>query len=95
MKSKLFQIVCLSLLLGICIKQVSAVPAYPYPVKITQSDGSVITIVLKGDERVKWAESADGYTLLRNSKGVFEFAMLDKYTRRFSTFWYSYKRIKD
>jgi M6 family metalloprotease-like protein len=59
------------------MRQSVAAPAYPYPIQITQPDGSVITVILKGDEKVKWAESADGYTLLRNSKGVFEYARLN------------------
>ncbi len=54
-----------------------AVKAYPYPVEITQPDGTKITIILKGDEHVKWAQTADGYSILRNSKGVYEYAMLD------------------
>ncbi len=54
-----------------------AVIAYPYPINITQSDGSKITIILKGDERVKWAQTLDGYSIMRNSKGVYEYAMLD------------------
>lgn len=59
------------------IFQSQAVPAYPYPVKITQPDGSVVTVILRGDEKVKWAETTDGYTLLVNSKGMYEYAMLN------------------
>jgi len=51
-----------------------AVPAYPYPIDITQPDGTTLTITLKGDEFVSWAESSDGYTLLRNSDGFYEYA---------------------
>lgn len=54
-----------------------AVKAYPYPVEITQPDGTKITIILKGDEHVKWAQTVDGYSILRNSKGVYEYAILD------------------
>jgi len=54
-----------------------AVKAYPYPVEIIQPDGTKITIILKGDEHVKWAQTVDGYSILRNSKGVYEYAMLD------------------
>jgi M6 family metalloprotease-like protein len=52
-------------------------PAYPKRVKFTQPDGSTITITLKGDEHNKWAVTSDGYTLLSNSKGFFEYAIND------------------
>jgi len=54
-----------------------AVKAYPYPVDITQPDGSKLTIIQKGDERIKWAQTVDGYSIMRNSKGVFEYAILN------------------
>jgi len=54
-----------------------AVTAYPYPVEITQLDGSKITILHKGDEKVKWAETSDGYSILFNKKGVYEYAIVD------------------
>lgn len=54
-----------------------AVKAYPYPVEITQPDGSKITIIQKGDERVKWAQTVDGYSIMRNHKGVYEYAIID------------------
>ncbi len=49
-------------------------PAYPKAIKFTQPDGTTITIMLKGDEHTKWAVTSDGYTLLSNSKGYFEYA---------------------
>lgn len=55
-----------------------AVPAYPHPVEYTQPDGSVITIQLKGDERINWAETKDGYTILASRDGFYEYAMLDE-----------------
>jgi M6 family metalloprotease-like protein len=51
-----------------------SVPAYPHPIDITQPDGSKITLRLKGDESFHWYETADGFTLLKNSKGMFEYA---------------------
>ncbi|MDR0412375.1 MAG: M6 family metalloprotease domain-containing protein [Dysgonamonadaceae bacterium] len=54
--------------------RVDAIPAYPYPVQYQQPDGSILTIVLKGDERVHWATSADDYTLLLNKTGFYEYA---------------------
>jgi len=62
----------------ILTKSVLAVPAYPGPIKYTQPDGSVITVQLKGDERVHWAESSDGYTLLSNGKNGWEYAVTNE-----------------
>lgn len=66
-------------LLGLfnCISAVYGVSAYPNPITITQPDGSKIVVNLKGDEHLKWAETADGYSVMRNSAGVFEYAKLD------------------
>ena len=69
----------LILLLVICVLHSGfSSPAYPRKIKFTQPDGSTITITLKGDERSKWAVTADGYTLLSNSKGYFEYAINDE-----------------
>ncbi len=62
---------------GLMTNQALAVSAYPYPVQVKQPDGTTITVILKGDEKVKWAQTLDGYTVLRNTKGVFEYAMLN------------------
>ena len=53
----------------------NAVPAYPHPVDYKQPDGSVITIRLRGDERMHWTVSSDDYTLLRNENGFYEYAI--------------------
>ena len=53
------------------------VRAYPYQVEIQQPDGTKITIVLKGDEHSKSTQTVDGYSILRNGKGIFEYARLD------------------
>ena len=54
-----------------------AVPAWPHPIEHTQADGSVITILLKGDEKVNWAETPDGYTVLVTKEGFYEYAVKD------------------
>lgn len=53
-----------------------AVPAYPYPVKIKQADGSELTVVLKGDEFHHYYETEDGYLLIKNKNDVFHYAQL-------------------
>jgi M6 family metalloprotease-like protein len=59
-------------------KQTSAAPAVPWPVDYQLPDGTEITIQLRGDERVNWAETPDGFTLLRNSEGFWEYAVIDQ-----------------
>lgn len=56
-----------------------AVPAWPHPTEYTQADGSVITILLKGDEKVNWAETPDGYTILATKEGYYEYAVKDEH----------------
>lgn len=56
----------------------SAMPAYPKPITVTQPDGSKVTVCLRGDERLNWAETTDGYTLLRDDAGFWTLAKVDK-----------------
>ncbi len=53
-----------------------AIPAKPGYTQFTQPDGSTLTIGVRGDEYVHWAVSVDGYTLLPNDFGTYEYAML-------------------
>ena len=55
-----------------------AMPAYPKPITVTQPDGTKVTICLRGDEHLNWAETTDGYTLLRDDAGFWAFANADK-----------------
>lgn len=55
----------------------SSAPAYPGLIEYQQPDGSVISIYLKGDERIHWAETTDGYTILANHDGEYQYAMHD------------------
>ncbi len=52
-----------------------AVPANPEPGLIRYSDGRTLTVYLRGDENISWHESKDGHLLLRNSRGIFEYAL--------------------
>ena len=56
-----------------------AIPANPNPVVVTQPDGKELTVLGKGDERVHWCVSLDGYTLLHNKAGYLSYAQLDEY----------------
>lgn len=68
--------------LAACSVQVAkAIPAYPYPVKVKQADGTVLTIVQHGDEHGHYALTADGKPLLFNAaSGNYEYAKLLKGT---------------
>jgi len=69
MKLFLFAILIIS-----TFAQLFAVPAYPYPVVFTQPNGEQVTLIMKGDEFVKFAQTLDGYTLLYNAEGYFCYA---------------------
>lgn len=57
-----------------------AVPAYPEMIQFTQPGNREITvsIFLRGDEKVHWAESVDGYSLLHGDDGSMMYAMLNE-----------------
>jgi M6 family metalloprotease-like protein len=59
-------------------QHVFAVPAYPHPINYKLPDGSEITVQLRGDEWIRWAETSDGYTLLYSSNGFWEYAIQDE-----------------
>ncbi len=54
-----------------------AVPAHPAPAIITQPDGKTVTVRLVGDEFYNYSCTTDGYTVVRNASGCFEYARLD------------------
>ena len=57
---------------------VQAVPAFPDLITFRQpANEAIIHIYMKGDERVHWAETEDGYSLLHSDDGSFVYAMLD------------------
>lgn len=56
---------------------VYAIPAYPYPVKLTMPDGSTLTIVGHGDEFRHYATTADGYTIVRGEDMFYHYAAIE------------------
>jgi M6 family metalloprotease-like protein len=56
--------------------QPSYIPAAPYTVKVIQPDGTELDIRGKGDEHGHFTVTDDGYTVIRNSEGFYEFARL-------------------
>lgn len=61
------------------LQTVFAVVSVPKPVNVGQSDGTTLTIRLSGDEKLSWASTLDGYTLLRdNQQKNYVYAISDK-----------------
>ncbi len=56
----------------------SQVAVAPDPVTVTQPDNSRLTIVGKGTAANPYTETTDGYTVVRNNKGYYVYAILDK-----------------
>ncbi|HOP05608.1 MAG TPA: M6 family metalloprotease domain-containing protein [Tenuifilaceae bacterium] len=59
-------------------QEMNAVPAYPNPIEFRQPDGSIINIIMRGDEKVRWAQTLDGYTILFNKEGAYEYAIINE-----------------
>jgi len=78
MKKTRINTLILSALMLLITSILNAVPAIPVPITFTQPDGNTLTVRLKGDERIHWYESMDGYTLLLNQAGYLTYAQLDE-----------------
>jgi M6 family metalloprotease-like protein/uncharacterized repeat protein (TIGR02543 family) len=76
-KEKIFTVILLAFLLFMA-PVLNAVPAKPYPSPFTQPNGETLTIMIKGDERIHWSETLDGYTLLYNQEKYLTYAQLDE-----------------
>ena len=58
--------------------RVFAVPAFPELISFQQPNSKItFDIYLKGDEKVHWAETTDGYSLLHGNDGTLYYAMPD------------------
>ena len=63
-----------TLFLG-AINMAQAGPANPQPLQIAQPDGTMIQVMMRGDEFQGWMETSDGYTIVKNSSsGFYEYA---------------------
>ena len=62
----------------ISLADLYAVRATPYPVTITQNDGTELTILLKGDEFFHYKTTVDGYLLTTDAEGILNYAEIDK-----------------
>ncbi|MDR3219220.1 MAG: M6 family metalloprotease domain-containing protein [Dysgonamonadaceae bacterium] len=57
---------------------INAAPAYPGLIKLKQPNGDEISLYMKGDEKVHWMESEDGYSLLYSKEKYIVYAILDE-----------------
>ncbi len=65
------------LLLAAAVLTARAIPAFPYAQSITQPDGSMVTIVMHGDENFNYATTSDGYTVTWNPEGYVVYAQIE------------------
>ena len=72
--------ILVSFLLFFAATTAMAVPAFPDMVVFRQpcNRETTVSIYLKGDERVHWAETVDGYSLLHGDDGSLMYAMRDE-----------------
>lgn len=74
---KSFQHLIIYFIVSICtISNLFSIPATPFPVKVTQPDGSEITIRILGDEFFNYKTTTDGYLLISDDAGILNYAEL-------------------
>lgn len=49
-------------------------PPSPHPVEVTMPNGQTLHIIGKGNDDVHWAETTDGYTVVKSEQGYYEYA---------------------
>ncbi|MBR1769767.1 MAG: M6 family metalloprotease domain-containing protein [Bacteroidales bacterium] len=72
---KIFFLVLLSLFFS--MQNVRAVVATPNNIIVNQSDKTTLELKLQGDERLHWASTIDGYTVLENKNKDYVYAVSD------------------
>lgn len=65
------------IILGLTVLELTAIPAWPYPIKKTLPDGTKLTILLQGDEFNKTTTTIDGYLIKENKVGFFNYIISD------------------
>ena len=66
----------LSLCMALACITASAVPAIPTPQKVTQPNGEELTVQIKGDEFYGYLTTVDGYTIVKNQQGYYNYGIL-------------------
>jgi immune inhibitor A len=77
MKRTFYTIIYVYLIVFGSILTVHSMPAFRKPIVVTQPDGSKLTILLKGDEYLHFAQTTDGYDLKQNKEGYYTYASRD------------------
>jgi len=77
MKRTFYTIIYVYLLVFGSVLQGLAMPAFRKPIDVTQPDGTKLTILLKGDEFLHFAQTTDGFDLKQNNKGYYTYASRD------------------
>ena len=49
-------------------------PPAPYAIPVEQPDGSTLQIIARGNQFQHWSETVDGYTVVKNRLGYYEYA---------------------
>ena len=62
-----------------------AIKATPYPVSITQPDGTVLTVRIHGDETFHYKTTLDGYPLITDKNDILTYALADSNGNLIST----------
>jgi M6 family metalloprotease-like protein len=55
-----------------------SVGANPNPIAVAQPDGSTLQLRVRGDEWNHWISTVDGYHVIKNQQGVYEYAQLSR-----------------
>lgn len=63
--------------MGLSTLTAMAIPADPTPVRVTQPDGSSVTLRLHGDEFFHYTATLDGYTVVMDQSGAYTYARMD------------------
>lgn len=67
--------IILSFVMFLAVAAANAVPAHKGKVTMTQPDGTTVTITQHGDEFLSYTTTADGYTVEKNEKGYYCYAV--------------------
>ena len=78
MKAKYFTFYLLVVVLIKHAPRLYGCDAHPYPIQFIQPDSSKIEIIMMGDEKTRWAETMDGFSILFDKNGTYVYACKDK-----------------
>lgn len=77
MNKKIILVPLIALFCQMLVESAFAVKAYPFPITVTQPDGSSVTILLHGDEFHHYKTTTDGYLLKANTQGYLTYATVN------------------